>query len=288
MFRIWALMACVGSIAVAGSGLAQGTPKGGGAYFGAPDGAFNEKTLTPPPVIPAKATVSTPVGNALMPDPSLPKLWSGGFEVGLNGASGNSDLFNLRAGFNALRKTADNLFFSDFLYTYSKQNGIITQQQALLNARDEILFVGTPWSVFASTNVEYDELRAYSFRVGVYAGVGYAVIDSEPLTWRLRAGAGVVREIGGPQDRWVPEAVFGTDVTYKIDDRQSLIANVDYYPRIDRPSQFRVRARAAYQILLDPASGATLRLGMQDRYDSEPGNAKANDLTYFATVGFTF
>ncbi len=29
-------------------------------------------------------------------------------------------------------------------------------------------------------------------------------------------------------------------------------------------------------------------LDRQDRYDSEPGNAKANDLTDFATVGFTF
>ena len=143
MLRTWALMACLGFISFAGSGLAQGIPKGGVAYFGAPESAFNDKTLTPPTVIPANATVSTPVGNALMPDPSLPKLWSGGFEVGLNGASGNSDLFNLRAGFNALRKTADNLFSSDFLYTYSKQNGIITQQQALLNAREEILFVGT-------------------------------------------------------------------------------------------------------------------------------------------------
>ena len=34
--------------------------------------------------------------------------------------------------------------------------------------------------------------------------------------------------------------------------------------------------------------GIVLRLGVQNRYDSDPGLAKRNDLTYFATLGFGF
>ena len=86
----------------------------------------------------------------------------------------------------------------------------------------------------------------------------------------------------------MPELVFGTDYSYKFDDRQSFDLTVDYYPRIDNFSQFRLRARAAYQIILDKDNGITLRLGVQDRYDSNPGGALRNDLNYFATLGFIF
>jgi putative salt-induced outer membrane protein YdiY len=254
-----------------------------------PPGGFN---FDPPKVAPAAPPPPAIPNDGLFPAEPPPKVWSGGGEIGTNGATGNSELFAVRAGLHAQRKTADNLFVSDFLYTYARQNSLLTQNQALLNARDEILLAGTPWSLFAATNTEYDELRAYRFRVGVYGGVGYQVIDTDVTNWRVRAGAGAVREIagysGGPADRWVPELVFGTDYGYKFDDRQSFEATVDYYPRVNDFSQFRVRARVAYQVIVDKDNGIVLRLGAQDRYDSNPGPAKKNDLTYFATLGFAF
>jgi len=268
-------------------------PAGGGNYFGiARDAAFNPGAVLPPAVTPAPAPAPEFGGpdGLLAPAPLPVTVWHGGADLGLNGASGNSELFNLRVDLNANRKTADNLFDSSFLYQYGSNAGQLTQNQAFFNARDEILFAGSPWSIFGSTNIEYDEQRAYQFRIGLYAGVGRLLIDDGFHNWRLRAGAGIVREVGrsGTASQWVPEAIFGSDYSYRVDDRQSFVFNVDYYPQIDNWSVYRVRARAAYQILLDPATGTTLKLGIQDRYDSAPANAKANDLTYFATLGFTF
>jgi len=250
------------------------------------------------PIVEAQATVpappaavsDSPAGGLLVAPP--PKIWSGYGEIGLNGANGNSDLFNIRGGFNATRKTATNLLTADFLYSYATQNDVLTQNQLLINARDEILFPGTPWSVFGATNLEYDELRAYRFRFGLYGGVGYQLIDNEKMNWRVRAGAGTVFEDagydGGPESRFVPELILGTDFSYKFDDRQSFEATLDYFPRVDSFSQFRVRARAAYQVILDKDNGIIFRIGAQNRYDSDPGTAKANDLTYFAMLGFKF
>jgi putative salt-induced outer membrane protein YdiY len=246
-----------------------------------------------PPLPAAPAPALPDASGGLLPPPeTAPKIWSGGGEIGTNGATGNTDLYSVRVGLNAKRKTANNLFVTDFLYSYTNLNDLVNQNQALFNARDEILIANTPWSIFAATNLEYDELRAYRFRVGIYGGVGYQVIDTETTNWRLRFGAGAVREIAGyaagPPSRWVPELVFGTDYSYKIDDRQSLELSVDYFPRVNDFSQFRVRARAAYQIILDKENGIVLRLGAQDRYDSNPGPSRRNDLTYFATLGFKF
>jgi hypothetical protein len=272
---------------VGGSVLAQGPPPGGVKYFGAPAGdKFAPDALFPaPPAPPAPP----PVADPLLPPPP-PKIWAGGIDLGVNGTSGNSDLVNFRAGINAKRQTADNIFVTDFLYTYARQEGLTTANQALFNARDEILFPDSPWSLFGATQFEYDQLRAYRYRVGVYAGAGYTVRDDEDMTFKLRGGAGAVREFGtgANEDRWVPEFVFGYDFRYRLSDRSSFLSILDYYPRIDDPSQFRVRARAAYEHVLDPATATVLRLGVQDRYDSHPGNAEKNDLTYFVSLGVRF
>ncbi len=291
-------------LALAGVSSAQSAlkPPGGSSTFGAaPDQAFTAGAIfappkAEPPVTPVQAVEFAPIGagadGGLLPIRVVPPpiLWSGSAETGLNGASGNADLFNFRAAANATRKATDNVFTSDFLYTYTQANKVTTIQQALLNARDEVLFAGSPWSLFASTNVEYDELRAYKFRVGVYAGVGYTFIDDADLTFKVRAGAGAVRELGsgGLADRWVPEAVFGYDFKYKINDRSSFLSVLDFYPRIDDFSKYRLRARLGYEHVLDPANGLVLRLGLQDRFDSDPGNAKRNDVTYFMTLGVKF
>jgi len=286
MFR-FSMFACLLCSIVA---LAQGPAKPA-AFFGAPDGAFNDKTLAMPKPMPAEVPVQAvkTVDDALFPTPAPPpKIWSGSADLGLNGASGNSQLLNLRAGFTANRKTPDNLLTSNFVYAFSKQDGTVTQQQALLNARDEILFPGSPWSLFASTNIEYDEFKSYDFILGLYAGVGYAVLDTETVIWKLRAGAGASRQVGGPRNQWVPEGILGTDFCYRFNERQSFVSTLDYYPDMTRFSQFRVRARAAYQIVVDPESGMAIRLGVQERYDSNSGNGQPNDFTYFAALGFNF
>jgi len=122
----------------------------------------------------------------------------------------------------------------------------------------------------------------------MYAGVSLKVFDDETKTFRVRGGAGALREVGGSKDRWVPELAFGYDFKYHINDRSSFVSILDYYPRVDDFGSFRVRTRAAYEYILDPVSCMVLRIGIQDRYDSDPGTSKRNDLTYFATLGMKF
>ncbi|OWK44327.1 DUF481 domain-containing protein [Fimbriiglobus ruber] len=251
--------------------------------------AKSSTTAIPPPVLPDEPGAGPDGG--LFPTPApLPKLWSGSVEAGLNGASGNSDLLNFRGGWNVRRKSEDNILTSDFLYVYQNENGSTNAQQALLNSRDEILFPHSKWTIFFANQVEYDELRAYRFRVGVYSGLGYTWYDDKTTTFRTRVGAGAVRELGvdGTGDRWTSEMLYGYDFRYKINAHMSVISILDLYPRIGDWGQFRLRARAAYEYVIDPDTGTVLRTGIQDRYDSDPGNAKRNDLTFFTTLGIKF
>jgi len=263
-----------------------------------PDTLFPKKQDPPPPPAagdPSSTTTPPGVGagadGGLFPTPPPPrKIWAGSADLGLNGASGNSELVNIRAGWNLRRRTEGNVFSTDLQYVYSQQDHSTKTNQALFNTRDEILFPNSKWYTFTAGQLEYDELRAYRFRVGSYAGTGFVVFDQPGLAFKLRSGAGATREFGtdGNQDRWVPELLFGYDFRYKFNDRSTFVSVVDFYPRAPTFSQFRARARAAYEFILDPATGTILRLGVQERYDSDPGNAKRNDLNYFATIGLKF
>lgn len=253
----------------------SGTPLS--EVFG-PDNLFPKKPDPPPP--------PPPDGD----DPPPPKVWSGSADAGLSGAIGNSDLLNLRGGWNVRRKTDANALTSDFQYVFSKQGQETKTHQALFNGRDEVLFGTSPWSAFGAVQVEYDQLRAYRFRVGTYAGAGYQIWDEKDLTLKVRGGAGATRELGSgtDRDRWVPELLVGYDFRYRMNDRSGFVSICDAYPRIADPRQYRLRLRMAYEYLLDPATGLLFRVGIQDRYDSDPGNAKRNDLTYFSTLGIKF
>ncbi len=276
-------------------------------YFGpAPTQPFNEKALfpTPPkieeppktigpdglPVIPKAVPVVIPDGT--YPPPPPKKIWRGGVEFGVTGSQGNSDVFALRLGANADRKTESNFLHMDFLYAITSEDDTTRQNQALFNARDEILFRGSPWSIFSALQLEYDEFRAYDLRVGVYAGLSYRWIKSEDTLFKTRLGAGAMREMnlreGGPPDRWVPEAVIGGVFNHRFTDRQGFVSSLDVFPNLSQLGQFRVRARAGYEIVISPEHGMVLRLGVQDRYDSNPGPAKRNDLNYFTTLLFRF
>lgn len=271
-------------------------PPGSGAFFGAdPKQKFDEKAIfKEPPKTPGAPPAAAPkaIPDGTLPPPPPPKVWTGGLEFGLNGAQADVNVLNIKFGAFADRKTDANRFHYDFLYTLSTQNDTTNQNQALLNARDEVLFRGSPWSLFAATQVEYDEFRAFDLRAGVYAGAGYTWLETDATLFKTRAGAGAVREMstrrGGPPDRWVPEAVFGFDFNHRFTDRQNFLSALDFYPSLDRFGQYRLRARAAYEIVIDPEHALALRLGIQERYDTHPGTGPRNALNYFVTLLYKF
>ena len=103
-----------------------------------------------------------------------------------------------------------------------------------------------------------------------------------------RFGGKGVRLAAGNVNGPIAEALVGMDFNYRFTDRQSFVSSLDVYPNLSQLSQYRVRARAGYEIVIDPKLGMVLRLGVQERYDTLPGQSKRNDLNYFATLLFKF
>lgn len=208
----------------------------------------------------------------------MPVEWDRSFELGLTNTTGNSETFNLQAGGKLKRKTERNVFDSSIRYVKTESGSVETANQALLNVRDKMPLVDTPWNVFVQGSAEYDEFRAFDLRWASHAGVGYHFFDTDILELATRFGSGVSQEVGGPNDRYSVEASLGGDIVWEPSDRQKLSATVDYFPEWGDFGDYRLVADAGWEVVLDHDHGLSMKLSVVDRYDSTPEGRRPNDL----------
>jgi hypothetical protein len=137
--------------------------------------------------------------------------------------------------------------------------------------------------------LEYDKFQDWDWRLSAFGGVGYEVIKNEKTLLLPRFGAGATQTFGGSDDKVTPELDFGLDWEQKIDDRQKLFVTADYYPSLLNFSDYRARIKGGYEVLVDPVNNLSLKLGVEDNYDSSPGDdAKKNDITYFLLMVYNW
>lgn len=208
------------------------------------------------------------------------EAWEGSVELGINGSDGNAQSLSFRTGINLKRTTDESLLAIGMTYARTTANSIETQNNALLNVRHDWLFGESPWTVFAATTLEYDEFKAFDVRTAVNAGIGYRFIKIEATKLIGRFGSGFSREIGGPDDSYVPEAVFGLEFEHQLTKRQKLIAKSDFFPDWSDFVNYRIETTVGWEVLLDSEANLSLKVGAIDRYDSTPNGRKHNDFDY--------
>ena len=213
------------------------------------------------------------------------KLWDGGFDLGVDGAEGNSETFNLHTGFHANRKAENNVLTINLDYNKSTAKTANTANRAFFDGRFERLIGDSRWLWFLHETVEYDEFQSFNVRDTSDAGFGYRLIKDEKGTLIGRIGSGFSHDYGGPQDgHYTPEAVFGLQIERQISRRQKLYGVFEHAPDMTGFSRFRMRLQAAWELLLDEEKNLNLRMGVLDLYDSVPNGAKPNDVDYALTL----
>lgn len=215
--------------------------------------------------------------------------WTGSVAAGITGSSGNTERFNFRTSLNLNRETEDMITALEAVYSYANDDGTETENRARFLARNDYLFNDSPWRLFVLGTVEYDEFQNWDLRYTGIVGVGYEFVKNDRTTVLGRAGLGGTYEQGGSNEEFTPEGLLGVDVSHQLTERSKITATAEYYPSFDDLADFRLIGRAAYEVLVDPELNLTLRLGVENRYDSDPGAGfKRNDIDYFATLVWSF
>ncbi len=246
-----------------------------------------ESQPEPPPETPPPEGTPPEVAP---PEPGFFSGWAGAVDLGLNGSEGNSETFSARGGISGKRSTDTMETTVSLTYVYGTADGTKNKSRGELNARNDWRFgAECPWGFFATGRVEYDEFQDWDWRLSGFAGPSYLFIKDERTTLRGRVGVGAAYEIGGADNDVTPELDIGADLNHKLTERQQIFVTVDYYPSLSDFPDYRVDTKAGWEILVDPEVKMTLKLGLNDRYDSDPGaGRKRNDLEYFALLSWAF
>ena len=268
-------------------------PAGEGAsvLVSPPNGAGSPPPANAPPSATGPAGVETIVIPQATWDFWSPQFWDpweGSVELGLSGTEGNTETFNIRFGLKAKHKTPQVIRTLEITSIQKTAAGVTTANTALVDGRIEWPMPASRWNYYLHGLAEYDQFKAFDYRLSADTGVGYEYIQTERTTLVGRAGVSASREIGGPDDHTNPEIAFGGEFKHKFNPTHSISAKVDYFPNVTDFGDFRLNSQAGWEIALAPAWGLSLKLSVIDRYDSTPQGARPNDLDYSTLLIWVF
>jgi hypothetical protein len=214
--------------------------------------------------------------------------WEGSVELGLSGTEGNSQTFNVRFGLTAKHKTD---FLHQTLQITSIQksaDGVTTANTALVDGRLDWPMPASRWSYHVHSLVEYDQFKAFDYRVSGDTGFGYELIQTPATRLIGRSGISTSVEVGGPDNRLNPELNFGGEFKHKFNPTHSIGGKIDYFPNVSDWRDCRINSQASWEIALSQVWGLSLKLSVIDRYDSTPHGARPNDLDYSTLLLWQF
>ncbi len=239
------------------------------------------------PALPAQAVAEAapaphPLSNKLLPG------WDKHFELGFTGTDGNTQTSSVSVGFAALRENDEERTKLTISVFRNQDDGTRTRNEAAGELLHDWLMPDSPWFKFINAKLEYDEFRDWETRASAFVGVGKQLIDNEKDSLIGRAGIGGSYEFGTVNEP-VPEALLGLEWVHQINGKQTLSAYVTVFPNLDEFGESRTLAGAAWTIAIDEADGLSLKLGIDNEYESRTeGDTKHNDVKYYGALVFDF
>lgn len=216
------------------------------------------------------------------------KIWSGNVELGLNGTEGNSETFNFHIGFNTKRKTKCSIFTSDLDYNKKNSDSVNTANRLLAESRLERPHCTTPWTWYVHGLADYDEFQPWNVQINGDTGIGYQLIANDSTDLTSRFGGGCSREIGGLDDEYVPELLFGVELEHRLGDRHKFKVALEYFPDVTDFAEFRMVDKASWEVLLDKELNLSLSLNVIETINRPNPGGKEADLDYSAVLLWNF
>ena len=221
--------------------------------------------------------------------PPPPPAWTSRFRLGAGGSFGNTDTQTVQAAAAATRETDHARTTLDAAYYFGSSDGDRTDNRFSAGIEHDWLRPDSRWFSFASARYDFDEFQSWEHRLGGHAGVGYEAWSTERLDLRLRAGGGVVKELGSRDEDLRPEGLLGADLAWRITARQSLEVGTRFHPDLGDVGEFRAVSSVSWSWLVNDEAKMSLHTGVEHEYQSvvDPGNDH-NDWRIVAGLQFDF
>jgi hypothetical protein len=219
---------------------------------------------------------------------SIVNPWQGSMELGLNGVSGNADMFNLWWGGLARHRGEWMTETGWGVWILNHNSGGDAVNTLIKDGRLDAALGDGRFTWFVHGLLEYDETRAFDDRLSADTGLGYLLLSSDVSQVVARSGIAGSKEFGGLADGYHPELYLGGALEKRLNALHRVALTADYYPDVVRFSDYRLNTTASWQMLLVQDWNLHLKLSVIDRYDSTPHSPHANDLAYSTLLLWAF
>lgn len=214
----------------------------------------------------------------------LEDLWSGRFEIGFNGQSGNKERLSFNGRAETKRETDSERLLLYVEGHYAEDNNERSVNEIFGGANLEVDLTQR-WFAYGRLKLEYDEFEDLDLRTVLTAGMGYFFIQEEDHEWKGRVGVGYQHESfddGMTEDEAILE--LGYDFRKDINEWFRFTHSLTLYPSLtDNPTEsYRLFADAAIEMPITKDKAWRVRTGVRGEYDSEPAeDVEKMDTFYF-------
>ncbi|TCK03548.1 DUF481 domain-containing protein [Marinobacterium mangrovicola] len=213
--------------------------------------------------------------------------WERRLDLGLAGSSGNSDSMQGNLSFTAEYESSDTRINHRINYFRAQSDHELSDHSFYASVNRDWLLPNSPWFRFAEGRVDVDQFNEWEYRINANGGVGYEF--SNTPTWRVlgRTGLGFQRAFGGEDNEPIPEAMFGLETRWKMNDFQRVEFANTLYPNLLAPSEVRNLTSLDWILDLNTYMGVALKVGLSNEYNSVTDEEENNDFKYTASLAWT-
>ncbi len=215
--------------------------------------------------------------------------WDSRLAVRFDGRDADRSQTDLRVDLETERRREEDRWKFDLSHRVRDRDDELTRSRLAAGGLYESYVVDSPWSLQSRARYEYDEFRDWDYRVTADVSAGYELVDVKKLRVIGRFGGGVLGEFGPVKDGYQPEGLLGLDAFVRLNGGQQVTASILYLPSVIEGHDYRLLTTAAWQVKLQQADGLSLRIGVENEYESLPGDGGTrNDLRYYGAMVFEF
>ncbi len=222
--------------------------------------------------------------------PGLLDNWKLTFETGLTGSTGNLEQQNVRIRITGARSVPEMNTTGAVQWVHQQTEGEATQNHVQVDIRNDwAKGKESDFGFYIAGTGEYNEFAPWEFRVSGNGGLSFDVAKEDDLTIVARTGFGGSREFGAHAGDPRAEIWPGFELEYRLDERNKIGMSVVGSLNVEDIESSRASMKAWYETVLDPESQMSLRIGVEDRYESSPGlGREEHQVDYYAMIVFRF
>ena len=209
--------------------------------------------------------------------------WKHEVDVGINGASGNTDSFNAHVGYTGQYKDEDHGWKITSAYDKAEDDGEESRNQFFADLLKDWYWKGSPWFAFVQGRYDSDEFKEWDYRLSASAGAGYVFMDSDSWYLAGRAGLGGSKTYADDDgvEESTPEAILGLEGEWSISERESFDFKTTFYPSLEESGEYRNITNLNWKMAISAQGKLAMKIGLSNEYDSlAPEGTDKSDFKY--------